>query len=288
VTGAAGSDLRFELIVSDAIPLALADRLPNGAARTWAPLTSTLLVSVTDAVLIDPPLTTPQADAVEQRIRLLGKHLTWIIITHAHGDHWFTASRIADRLGATGVAATPSVIEAMPRTNASRELFWDRILPGQIPASPITATKPPVAGINIEGHRIELVEVGHSDTDDTTVVHVPDLDLVVAGDVVYDEAHLFLVESAGGGRDAWRAALDRISALDPAHLVAGHATRTDSASPRRLIEQTHRYLDDVDELLPLHDTPAGFFTAMLQRHPSRANPSTLWGSATALYAASRN
>ena len=35
----------------------------------------------------------------------------------------------------------------------------------------------------MEGHRLLAVEVGHTDTDDTTVLHVPSIGLVVAGDV---------------------------------------------------------------------------------------------------------
>ncbi|MEU3756931.1 hypothetical protein AB0H19_00005, partial [Streptomyces albogriseolus] len=31
-------------------------------------------------------------------------------------------------------------------------------------------------------HELHIVEVGHSDTDGTSVLHVPDLGLVVAGD----------------------------------------------------------------------------------------------------------
>ena len=37
-----------------------------------------------------------------------------------------------------------------------------------------------------------IVEVGSSDTDDTTVLHMADLDLVVAGDVIYNGAHRYM------------------------------------------------------------------------------------------------
>ena len=43
-------------------------------------------------------------------------------------------------------------------------------------------------------------------------------------------------------------------------------------------------LDDADELLAEHTDPTGFYTAMRGRHPDHLNPSTLWGSALALYA----
>ena len=41
------------------------------------------------------------------------------------------------------------------------------------------------------------VEVGHTDTDATTMLHVPEIGLLVAGDVVYNGVHLYLTESGG-------------------------------------------------------------------------------------------
>ncbi|MBM0276250.1 MBL fold metallo-hydrolase [Micromonospora tarensis] len=43
--------------------------------------------------------------------------------------------------------------------------------------------------------KLVAIEVGHSETDGTTVLHVPSLDLVVAGDAVYNGVHLYLAES---------------------------------------------------------------------------------------------
>jgi len=40
-----------------------------------------------------------------------------------------------------------------------------------------------------------VVEVGHTDTDDTTVLHVPAIGLVVAGDAAYNGVHQLLAES---------------------------------------------------------------------------------------------
>lgn len=45
-----------------------------------------------------------------------------------------------------------------------------------------------------------VIDVGHSDTDDTSVLHVPELEPAVAGDVVYNGVPQFLVESGHGGR----------------------------------------------------------------------------------------
>ncbi len=276
--------LGYEVLTSGSIPLDLPDRLPDGGGRTWAPLSTTLLHGDRDAVLIDPPLTAAQARTVGDRVAATGRRLTHIVATHAHVDHWFTAALLADRFPGAQIVATAGVIGQMHRAVGAREAFWDRVLPGQIPASPVTAVTVPGNRLHLEGHDLLIVEVGHSDTDDTTVVYIPALGLVVAGDVVYDGVHPFLVESTRGGRDSWRRAIDTVAAFTPRRLVAGHRNADREDDPTRPITDTRHYLDDVEELLREQADPVGFYRAMINRHPDHLNPSTLWGSALALYA----
>ncbi|MGZ0203292.1 MBL fold metallo-hydrolase [Streptomyces sp. RM1] len=278
--------LTYEVLVSEAILLALPDLTPDGGARTWAPVSTTLILGRDEAVLVDPPLTAAQADVVAERVQASGRKLTYVFSTHAHGDHWFSAASIADRFPEAQVVATASTIEQMHRAAQTRAGFWDRILPGQIPDSPVTATAVEELGnrILLEGHELRVIEVGHSDTDDTSVLHVPDLDLVVAGDVVYDGVHQYLVESRDGGLDAWRHAIDVVEALGARNLVAGHKNRNHDDDAERQIFGTRRYLDDAEELLKVEPTAQGFYEAMAQRYPDHLNRSSLWGSGQALYA----
>ncbi|MEU3521148.1 MBL fold metallo-hydrolase [Streptomyces sp. NPDC006654] len=278
--------LTYEVLVSETIPLALPDLLPDGTARTWAPVSTTLILGRDEAVLVDPPLTAAQADVVAERVQAGSRKLTYIFSTHAHGDHWFSAASIAERFSGAQVVAAASTIEQMHRAAQTRAGFWDRILPGQIPDSPVTATAVEELGnrILLEGHELRVIEVGHSDTDDTSVLHVPDLDLVVAGDVVYDGVHQYLIESRDGGLDAWRHAIDVVEALGARNLVAGHKNRNHDDDAERQIFGTRRYLDDAEELLKAEPTAQGFYEAMVQRYPDHLNRSSLWGSGQALYA----
>src|SRR5215470_8393930 len=99
---------------------------------------------------------------------------------------------------------------------AARPVLWDKAYAGLIPPSPVTAVTVPGNRFSLEGHDLSIVEVGHSDTDDTSVLHVPDLKLVVAGDVIYNGAHLYLGESVlVGGLQPWRDAIDRVASLQP-------------------------------------------------------------------------
>jgi glyoxylase-like metal-dependent hydrolase (beta-lactamase superfamily II) len=273
--------LGYDIFVSGSIPQNN-QPLPNGDRPVWSPLSTTLIHGRTDAVLVDPPFTREQAHAVIDWVQASNKELTHIFVTHGHGDHWFTAGMLADEFDAQ-IVATAGTIEQMHGNVAMREAVWDKLFPGQIPETAVTAVPAENNRIELEGRRLDIVEVGHTDTDATSVLHVPDLDLVVAGDTVYNGVHLYLAESADGGRDKWRSAIDIVENLEPRWIVAGHKNKDLDDSAARTISQTRDYLGSADELLSQHTTALGFFNAMVERFPDRLNPGALWLGAAALY-----
>src|SRR5262249_9684095 len=155
--------------------------LPNGEPKQFSPMASTLILGSRDAVLTDPGLTTDQARVLGDWVAAAGRTVTASFVTHGHGDHWFAAGLLAERFGAR-VVATAGTIEQMHANVAARPFVWDKVFPG-IPPSAVTAVTVPGNRFALEGHDLVIVEVGHTDTSDTSVLHVPDLDLVVAGDV---------------------------------------------------------------------------------------------------------
>lgn len=156
---------------------------------------------------------------------------------------------------------------------------------GPDPPSPVTAVTVPGNRLTLEGHDLNIVEVGHADSDDSAVLHVPDLDLVVAGDVIYNGVHVYLAESADGNLGPWRKAIDTVAALQPRRIVASHQNKALDDNAERLIAETRRYLDDAEADLAAHDTPVEFFDSMLKRYPEHLGPTVLWVSSRALYLA---
>jgi glyoxylase-like metal-dependent hydrolase (beta-lactamase superfamily II) len=275
--------LSYQLLVSDPIPVNTTVRVPNGDRRMFSPLTSTLITGGHDAVLVDPPMTIDQATRVGDWIAATGKSLTHIYLTHGHGDHWFGTAPLLRRFPLATALATPGTITMM-RVHGSPEFrasLWDAQFPGQIPDSPVLATPPPGNRFDIEGHELIATEVGHTDTDNTTVLHVPSIGLVVAGDAVYNGVHQYLRESADGGLPAWLQALDQVEKLQPKYVVSGHKNRDLPDTPDN-IQHTRRYLLDAQRLLAAQPTALDFFNSMLTLHPGRLNPGALWSSATAL------
>jgi glyoxylase-like metal-dependent hydrolase (beta-lactamase superfamily II) len=272
--------LSYDVFVSDPPPHN-DGLLPNGEPKGGSPVASTLIYGSEDAVLTDPAFTADQAQALGDWVAAAGRNVTDIFITHGHGDHWFAAGLLAERFDAR-VVATEGSIAQMDVSVALRPLLWDKAYSG-IPPSPITAVTVPDNRLTLEGHDLVMVEVGHSDTDETSVLHVPDLELVVAGDVIYNGAHLYIGESVNvGGLDPWREAIDKVEALKPRHIVCGHQNRHLDDDAERTIAGTRQYLDDADELLRTETTAVDFFNTKIERYPDYLARTVLWAGASAV------
>jgi glyoxylase-like metal-dependent hydrolase (beta-lactamase superfamily II) len=227
-------------------------------------------------------MTAEQARVLGDWVEAHGRNLTDIFVTHGHGDHWFAAQLLAERFGARVVAAEGTIAQ-MHGNVATRPLLWDKVYDG-IPPSPVTAVTVPDNRFTLEGHELVIVEVGHTDSDDTTVLHVPDLGLVVAGDVIYNGVHMYLGQSVTvGGFGTWRDAIDKVEALAPRHIVSGHRNKLLDDDAARQIAETRQYLDDAEELLRSETTAVGFFNAKVERYPDHLGRFVLWAGTRGLY-----
>ncbi len=274
--------LRYEVFVSDGVRRNRTLRLPDGGPIVSSPLSSTLILGERNAVLVDPPYTHEQIQRVGDWVERSGRRLAHIYATHGHGDHWFGTDVLMRRFPGAVTYATDGTIRLMHQQAAEgRAQLWDKDFPGLIPDSPVVYQPIPADGFQLEGHRVQAVETGHTDTDDTTVLHVPSLGLVVAGDVVYNGVHQYLLESAGGGLEAWLKALDQVAALQPRAVVAGHKNK-DLPDDPAILDQTRDYLLDAQRLLADKPDPREFYDQMRDRYPDRLNLGPLWYGALGL------
>jgi glyoxylase-like metal-dependent hydrolase (beta-lactamase superfamily II) len=269
--------LAYQVYVAPIIPMA-GDEVPPGQSRSvWSPISATLISGRRDAVLVDPLMTVEQGMAVADWVATTGKNLTTVYVTHGHGDHWFGLGAVRDRFPAVRAVATPAVVEGMRKSSAPEVMqsFWQARFPGQIPDANQVADPLDGPTFELEGHQLVAVDVGHTDTDDTTILHVPDIRLVVAGDAAYNDVHQYLAESDSRGRQDWLAALDVIEALGPKAVVAGHKRYGKDDSPR-ILDQTRQYIRDFDRLDGETATAEELYWQMLAMYPDRVNPGALW------------
>ncbi|GGP75168.1 MBL fold metallo-hydrolase [Saccharothrix coeruleofusca] len=87
------------------------------------------------------------------------------------------------------------------------------------------------AELDLGGRVVRLVHLGPAHTDHDVLVHVPDVGVVFAGDVVEHGPHGWTAESFGVDAHLadWPAALDALLALSPRVVVAGHGDPVDAA-----------------------------------------------------------
>ncbi|UFZ08268.1 MBL fold metallo-hydrolase [Bradyrhizobium ontarionense] len=248
----------------------------------WVANSSTLIYGERDAVLVDTFLTMDQSKGLADSIAASGKTLKAIYVTHAHGDHFFGIRILQDRFPDAKALATPEVVARMKLQITPEKLNgrWRKLFPNQIPD--VISVADPMDGneIDLEGSKLVVVRVGHTDTDETTCLHVPSIGLVLAGDAVYNGIHPFLNESNRTTRLEWIAALDKIDALKPSAVVAGHKIPGNDDSPRN-VDETRWYIQDFIRVNDATKTARELYDQMLALYPDRANPGSLWSAAAA-------
>ena len=275
--------LNWDVFVTPGIPTVTSDLPPGTKQQMWSPISSTLIYGKRDAVRVDVPVAVEQADVLVDWVVASGKNLTTIYVTHGHGDHFFGIGALLHRFPNARAVATPDVVRLM-RRQASPDVLatsWSARFPGQISGQLVIADELEENVIDLEGHELLVVEVGHSDTDHTTILHVPAVGLVVAGDVAYNDVHLWLGESNAQTRREWISALDTIESLNPRAVVAGHKRPGSDNSPK-IVEETRQYIRDFDRVARTTTTARALYDKMLELYPERVNPGlALWISARA-------
>ena len=277
------ASLSWDVHVAPLEPMPGGDLAPGEKERSWSPISATLISGERDAVLVDALLTVGQANDLADWVAAHGKNLTAVYITHGHGDHWFGLGAVLDRFPNARAFALPAVIEQM-RAGSTPELleaFWKPRFDGKLPRDLVFAEPLEDHTIELEGHELVAVELGHTDTNQTSCLHVPDVGLVVAGDAAYNDVHLYLAESDPQKRRDWIAALDTIESLHPQAVIAGHQRAGRHDGPE-IIEETRQYIRDFDRIAETTSTARDLYDQVLALHPDRINPDVVWISAQAL------
>jgi glyoxylase-like metal-dependent hydrolase (beta-lactamase superfamily II) len=257
--------------------------IPAGKEHlAWVANTVTLIHGEREAVLVDAFLTLQDSRQLLEWVVERGKNLVTIYITHAHGDHYLGLQLLLDRFPNAKAVATAPVVAAIQNQIKFGYVrsFWEPRYPGQLPSRLIAPVVLDGSVFNLEAQALQVVELGHTDTSHSTALYVPSLDLVISGDSVYDNTHLYLAECDEMARNEWLQALDRIRSLHPKAVVAGHGVLDPDSSPLH-IEETRRYIHDFNACLATTSTPLELYEKMLSLHPNRANPGSLWAAAKA-------
>jgi glyoxylase-like metal-dependent hydrolase (beta-lactamase superfamily II) len=273
-------DLKWEVLTIKR-PGLTRDLPPGKEQLAWVANSATLIHGKHDAVLVDTFLTIEQSQKLLYAVLASGKTLTAIYVTHGHGDHFFGLAPLLERFPNAKAVATPAVVKAMHEQLSPASIEnWKRLFPKQIPDRLLAAEPLEGGQLELEGHKLIAIDTGRTDTAHSTSLHVPSVGLLIAGDAVYNGIHPYLGETDTRSRNEWIATLDRLEALRPNAVIAGHKVPENDDDPSN-IGETREYLRAFNRLNESTADARQLYDAMLRLYPDRVNPGSLWGAANA-------
>ena len=219
-----------------------------------------------DAVLVDVPFTLADAHRVVAMVLDSGKHLQTIFVTHDHPDHFFAMEVLTQAFPDVRIVAHPTVVADIWRSLPFKVKRWSPMLGANGPKMP---TAPhPLEGdtIMLEGQALKVIGPIQGDHVHSTALWVPSIHALVAGDLLFNQMHLWLGEHDRQRIEAWRRSVDELAALKPVIVVAAH-TRPGLPNDTSALTFTRDYIDFWLEAAAQAKDSAGLRAAVQQHFP---------------------
>ncbi|GKT53093.1 metallo-beta-lactamase domain protein [Colletotrichum tofieldiae] len=265
------------------IPTALVSPDPSSKdSGYWSPLCCTLIYTPASAILVDCP---PSVDATNELASWVrstlppGCVLKHFVASHAHGDHFFGFPVLKTAFPSVTATGTKSVVKGIAQQYSPQTYkeLWEVTFPPSEAGTSMPEAKaefvslPPSNELDLDGYLIKAYDVPHGDMHANSFLHVSDLGLVVASDIVYNgDCHQWLVEAnTQEKRDGWMEAVKQIEALRPRIVVPGHTfkpmSEPDEAVAMSMLDSTKKYIKVFEEELKKAESEVDLFNAMRAR-----------------------
>jgi glyoxylase-like metal-dependent hydrolase (beta-lactamase superfamily II) len=248
--------------------------LDNGGS--FSPTTSTLIVGPTESVLVDTQFMADDVDAVIGRVLATGTRLTTIYVTHAHADHYFGLERLLERFPGARPLAAPVVAAEIAAGNDAARTRWTEMFSGTALDNTVIPEALDGDTITVDGEVLRAIVVGQADIPNNTVLHVPSIAAVVAGDVIYNGINPFLAESDADGWRGWLESIAKVAELEPRIVVAGHKRpELPDDDLAASVGFTRDYVADFITEVTAASGSRDLVERMQRRYPDLGNPSAL-------------
>lgn len=204
-------------------------------------VTSSLIEGPTEVILVDAQFEKDDAQDLVKMIRESGKTLTTVFISHKDPDFYFGVDEIKANFPDVKIVATPETVKGIKATIEIKNKFWGPILGENAPAELIIPDILEGNALTVDGETVNVVGLdGHDPAH--TFLWVPSEKTVLGGVPVYENVHVWTADNqTPESRDAWRATLDQMLALNPERLIPGHYMG-ESTEDTRSLYFTREYL----------------------------------------------
>ncbi len=229
---------------------------------------SVIVEGVHDVMLVDAQLTKTNAERVLQEIKKTHKPLSLIYITHEHADHFLGLEVFREAFPGARIIATSDVVARIHKVYQEKLDKWKQLL-GSGAATHVVPVEPFDGDtIRFESSQIDVLKHIQGDTNENTTLWFTGQRILVGGDVVFNNMHVYTAETDSQARGKWLNSLNTIRALQPSVVIPGHSESGAQLDASTAVDFTETYLRVFEEELNNAKDPDGLIKAMKARFPS--------------------
>ena len=229
---------------------------------------SVIVEGVHEVMLVDAQLTKTSAEKVLQQIKETKKPLSIIYITHEHADHFLGLEVFKEAYPRVRIIATSAVVDRINKVYQEKIDKWKKILGSGATSHAVAISKLDGNFITFESSKIEVLKNIQGDTDENTMLWIPGQRILIAGDVVVNNVHVYTAETDSKARGKWLNALQKIRELKPSVVIPGHSKVGVPLDASTAVDFTENYLLAFEEELKKAKDPDSLINTMKERFPS--------------------
>jgi glyoxylase-like metal-dependent hydrolase (beta-lactamase superfamily II) len=221
-----------------------------------------------EVMLVDAQLTKTSAEKVLQEIQETKKPLSMIYITHEHADHFLGLEVFKGSYPGVTIIATSAVVDRINKVYREKLDKWQKLLGSGASSQAVEISKFDGSYFDFEGSRIQVIKDIQGDTDQNTMLWIPGERVLIAGDVLFDDIHVYTGETDSKARARWLDTLSKVTELNPSVVVPGHSKVGAALDATTAVDFTARYLRAFEEELKTAKDSQDLIDAMKEKFPS--------------------
>jgi glyoxylase-like metal-dependent hydrolase (beta-lactamase superfamily II) len=229
---------------------------------------SVIIEGADEVMLVDAQLTKTNAEKVLQEIKETKKPLSIIYVTHEHADHFLGLEVFREAYPEVRIIADSAVVDRINKVYQEKIDKWQKILGSGATSRVVTISKFDADFIEFEGSRIEVLKKIRGDTDENTMLWIPGQRILIAGDVLFHNMHVYTAETDSQARGKWLNTLMQIRELKPAVVIPGHSEVGAPLDATTAVDFTENYLLVFEEELKTAKDADSLINAMKEKFPS--------------------
>lgn len=236
-------------------------------------VTSQIIETPNKVIIVDAQFVRPFAREVKRYVKWIGKPVERVIVSHAHPDHYFGLEFFTEypiyaaKPVITGIDKYADVI-----IKARKKKMGELITSTKVVANKVLKE----GTIVIDGLKLSISSVKSAESGHQTLITLPEYNVLIAQDFVYNMVHLFTAERQF---DIWISALEMIAGKKYKKVFVGHGLPAD----HNVIAANIDYLKRAKKIYKASKNGKDFQAAIIAAFPSYKSKMIVGLSASYLF-----